>query len=162
MLICPRCGADMRTYSYNETNQETSKNYNLWSAYIKMFKSAMDFNSRSRRSEYWYAYLVNFIIGFVTVIILMPSLFPELGTAFDAKIYDKVVYITQFVYTVYSIVVFLPQLALTVRRLHDIGINGIWACLTLFPAGSFVILFFMTKDSMPGINAYGPNPKGIN
>ena len=162
MLICPRCGGDMYTYSYSPGNQENAKKYNIWSAYVKMFKSASDFRTRSRRSEFWYAYLMNFIISFIMIMILMLSLFPELGNMLDLKIHTKVAYVTEFVYMVYSIVIFLPQLALTVRRLHDIGMNGIWAALTLFPAGSLVILFFMTRDSMPGVNMYGPNPKGIN
>ncbi len=149
----------MHTSSHVPGEDNKAKKYNLWSAYVKMFKSYSDFMSRSRRSEYWYAYLMNFIISFIMILILIPAMLPELGFSIDDGSYKIVSAVTEFIYMVYTLVVFLPQTALTVRRLHDIGMSGIWVVLTFFPLGSLVILFFMAKDSAPGMNKYGLNPK---
>jgi len=158
-LVCPMCGGDMRTPSNGQNGGYTHIKYNPWTAYVSMFKKATDYRSRSRRSEYWYAYLMDFIIRFIMMAILVPAFMPEFGPAFKTETYETVAHITEYVYMVYTLVILFPQLTLTVRRLHDIGMNGIWAAMTLFPVGSIVILYFMTKDSMPGYNMYGPNPK---
>ena len=48
----------------------------------------------------------------------------------------------------------------TAARLHDIGKSGWWMLITLIPlVGPLIMLFFMVKDSQPGTNEYGPNPK---
>lgn len=58
--------------------------------------------------------------------------------------------------------VLVPNLALIVRRLHDIGKSGNNILFGLIPiAGPIILLVFMCTDSEPGINRWGPNPKGI-
>lgn len=162
----------MVTFDKEKGDKAVPLKMNPWSAYIRMFKKTGDFRTRSRRSEYWYAYLMDFIIRFIMIMILTPAIATEFnihfvaagefGALLNTETYATIAYVTEYVYLVYCLVVIFPQLTLTVRRLHDIGMSGIWAALTLFPAGSIVILFFMTKDSMPGMNMYGPNPKDVN
>ncbi|MEE4277317.1 MAG: DUF805 domain-containing protein [Halieaceae bacterium] len=60
----------------------------------------------------------------------------------------------------YSMVVFLPSLAVLARRLHDIGRSGWWILIIFLPIVGFLILLYWTvKDSEPGDNAYGRSPK---
>ena len=57
--------------------------------------------------------------------------------------------------------VFLPALAVAVRRLHDTERSGWWLLLIFLPLiGAIVLIIFLVQDSTPGDNAYGPNPKG--
>jgi len=66
---------------------------------------------------------------------------------------------TDIVEFVYSIAVFIPALAVTVRRLHDTGRSGWWLLLFLIPViGFIVLLVFYCQDSKPD-NQYGRNPK---
>ena len=52
-------------------------------------------------------------------------------------------------------------MAAQTRRLHDIGRSGRWFLINLVPiVGPCVFFFWMCKDSTPGENEYGPNPKG--
>ena len=54
------------------------------------------------------------------------------------------------------------MLAAAVRRLHDTGKSGWWILISLVPlVGFIVLLIFYVKDSDPGANAYGANPKGV-
>lgn len=54
----------------------------------------------------------------------------------------------------------LPILAVTVRRLHDLGRSGWLILVALIPfIGVFVVLFWATQEGNPDHNQYGPSPK---
>jgi len=104
-------------------------------AYKKFLSNYANFNGRSSRSDYWYVFLVNFIIGFVL------GLLGDLGVILSS---------------LYSIAVFIPSLALIVRRLHDINKSG-WSYLfMLIPlVGWIIVLVFLCTDSVNENNKYG-------
>ena len=59
-----------------------------------------------------------------------------------------------------SIVFLVPTIAVTARRLHDIGRSGWWQLISFIPLVGFILLLIWTiQDSAPGTNEYGPNPK---
>ena len=101
-----------------------------------------DFSTRSRRMEYWMFLLMNCVISIVLGIVAA-----MIGL--------------RWISYVYSIFLFVPSLAVSVRRLHDTGRSGWWLLLVLIPViGWLVLLFFYVQDSQSGDNEYGPNPKG--
>jgi uncharacterized membrane protein YhaH (DUF805 family) len=54
----------------------------------------------------------------------------------------------------------IPGLAVTVRRLHDVGKSGWMFFIVLIPLiGTIWLLVLMMTDSQQGINKWGPNPK---
>src|SRR5690625_547897 len=58
---------------------------------------------------------------------------------------------------------FVPSIAVTVRRFHDIGKNGWTILMAIIPfVGGIILLVFTCLDSEPNDNKYGPNPKSIN
>lgn len=61
---------------------------------------------------------------------------------------------------IYFLVILLPTVGVSIRRLHDIGRSGWWLLICLVPIiGFIVLLIFTVQDSTPGDNQYGPNPK---
>lgn len=61
---------------------------------------------------------------------------------------------------IYTVVVFIPNLAVSVRRLHDTGRSGVnmfWVFLPLI--GAIILLVYMLTGSNVGDNAYGPQPE---
>jgi uncharacterized membrane protein YhaH (DUF805 family) len=53
----------------------------------------------------------------------------------------------------------IPVVAVTVRRLHDIGMSGWWALLLLVPyIGGLIVLVFTLLPGQPHANAHGPAP----
>jgi uncharacterized membrane protein YhaH (DUF805 family) len=55
---------------------------------------------------------------------------------------------------------FLPNLAVSVRRLHDRDKSGWWLLITLVPLIGFLFLFYnYISAGTPGDNSYGPDPK---
>lgn len=61
---------------------------------------------------------------------------------------------------VYSLAVLVPSIAVSARRLHDIGKSGWWQLIVLVPIiGGIYLLVLVCTDSNAGDNKYGPNPK---
>ena len=60
----------------------------------------------------------------------------------------------------YGLIMFLPGLAVTVRRLHDTGRGGMWVLIALIPIIGWIwLLVYMAEEGHSGSNEYGPNPK---
>ncbi|MAJ32884.1 MAG: hypothetical protein CMC18_09645 [Flavobacteriaceae bacterium] len=63
-------------------------------------------------------------------------------------------------YIIYALFVFIPGLAVAVRRLHDVGKSGWMLLIALIPLiGAIWLLVLYLTNSNPGENKYGPNPK---
>jgi len=64
------------------------------------------------------------------------------------------------IYVCYFFAIFVPSLAVAVRRLHDIGKSGWYLFFGFIPiVGGIILLVWACQDSQPGINEYGTNPK---
>lgn len=116
--------------------------------YLEVIKKYAVFNERARRREYWLFILFNVI--FTTVAVLLDNI---LNTTIGRSPYGVF-------YLLYGLFVFIPSLAVLVRRLHDIGKSGWMIFIALIPvAGTIWLLVLLVTDSQAGENQYGPNPK---
>lgn len=119
--------------------------------YLKVLKQYVDFTGRARRKEYWMFYLF-----YIIFLILAALIDFALGLTFG----NGVPY--GWIYTLFALAMFLPALAVSVRRLHDIGKSGWYYLLGLIPlVGGIILLVWFVTDSENGENKWGPNPKGI-
>lgn len=106
-------------------------------------KRYADFTGRSRRKEFWTFYGTQFAIYWFFVG------FGNDGTRPGVTITGLI-----------ALFLFLPNLALMVRRLHDRDLSGWVALLALIPwVGWIVLLILALFDGVPGRNRYGENPK---
>jgi len=113
--------------------------------FINVIKKYAVFAGRARRKEYWSFIFVYYIIGLILGLL---TLLPTGGNIFG------------IVSVVYSIVLIVPTLAVSVRRLHDINRSGFSLFFVFIPlAGIIIILLFMVREGTPDENQYGPNPK---
>ena len=104
------------------------------------------FQGRARRKEYWMFTLFSFIIYMILFIIFAKIMSLPKGYMITAAIY--------------TLAVFFPTLAVTIRRLHDTNRSGWWSLLVIIPViGILILLIFMLLDSTPSNNNYGENPK---
>ncbi|MEZ4930068.1 MAG: DUF805 domain-containing protein [Chitinophagales bacterium] len=107
-----------------------------------------NFNGRARRKEYWMFALFNMIFAVVAMV-----LDNVLGIAIDSIGYGPI-------YGLYTLAVLVPGLAVAVRRLHDVSKSGWWLLIAFIPLiGGLYLIYLMVKDSDPGSNEYGSNPK---
>ena len=110
------------------------------------FKNYANFNGRARRSELWFASLGVGVISFVL------SMF---ASAIDGS---GNVGLFTVVYYLWSVAIFIPSLAVTVRRLHDVNKSGGYYFMILIPiVGAILLLVELVRDSQPGPNRFG-NP----
>ena len=116
--------------------------------YLKCLKQYADFAGRARRKEYWMFLLFNFIISFVFGFIdgLCGWVSQDIGLGILGGIY--------------SLFMFVPHLAVSIRRLHDIGKSG-WNILFGFIpiVGSIMLLVWFCTEGEQGMNDWGPDPK---
>ncbi len=120
---------------------------------ITCFKKYVTVKGRASRSEYWWFTLFNvlvslfigFGIGFITIIL-----------AWDTNFSDMVFDIT---INTLTLIIMLPAICVSVRRLHDTDRRGWWVLLWLIPlVGGIVMLFFTCEKSMEGDNRFGKDP----
>jgi len=106
------------------------------------------FSGRAVRSEFWWFYLFTVLLNWGSTIVGAATF--EVGDPLSGLLPGVV-----------SLVIFLPSLAVSTRRLHDTGRSGWWILLMLTVIGIIPVIIWWAKDSQPGANQYGPNPQGI-
>ena len=120
--------------------------------YLKVVRdNYANFNGRARRKEFWMFVLFNSIFGIAAMILDNVT-----GLAMGNLGYGAI-------YIIYGLAVFIPGLAVAVRRLHDVGKSGWMYLICLIPlVGGIWLLVLWTTDSIPGENKWGPNPKKVD
>jgi uncharacterized membrane protein YhaH (DUF805 family) len=125
------------------------------------FSNYVNFSGRARRSEYWYWVLFAVIVAIIAIYLDM-RYFPEWVTA-SAAVAEGTASAQATGGPITALVglgLFLPGLAVTVRRLHDTDRRGWWILLGLIPIiGIIVLIVFYCTAGTPGPNRFGPDPK---
>ncbi|HSG31486.1 MAG TPA: DUF805 domain-containing protein [Thermodesulfobacteriota bacterium] len=116
--------------------------------YIEVLKKYAVFGGRARRKEYWIFSLIHIIVCFVLTFIDS-----QLGLLKDEG--------PGVIGGLYILATLIPNIAVSIRRVHDVGKSGWWLLILFVPfIGGILLLYYLVKDSDPGQNQYGPNPKG--
>jgi uncharacterized membrane protein YhaH (DUF805 family) len=108
------------------------------------FQNYVNFNGRAARSEFWYWVLFTVLVSIAAGLIdaaLFPTsdLSPVSGLA--------------------GLALFLPGLAVSIRRLHDLDRSGWWYLLIFIPLiGLIVLLIWNCTRGTVGPNRFGPDP----
>ncbi len=114
------------------------------------------FEGRARRSEYWLFVLFQFIV-LIGAIIIGVVLDKAIGGG-DSQVGPYGMF-TVLLYMVVVLGLFIPSLAVAVRRLHDSDKSGWLYLIAFIPFGGIVLLVFFCLDGTHGPNKYGPDPK---
>jgi uncharacterized membrane protein YhaH (DUF805 family) len=102
--------------------------------YFDVLKKYAVFSGRASRKEYWMFVLFNMLVGFILGVI------------------ERVIGSGSLLYGIYSLGIFLPVLAVQIRRMHDVNKSG-W--FILVPIYNFILT--LTAGTQ-GDNQYGPDP----
>ncbi len=125
-------------------NHAAEANYGIIDWFKKGLRNYVNFSGRARRKEYWYFVLVQMGLFFVAMML-------------DSMIFDSE---TGLFYVVVALGLFLPCLAVTVRRLHDTSRSGWWFLISILPLiGSIILLVFLVSDTKRETNQWGPPAK---
>ena len=111
--------------------------------YFEALRKYAEFNGRARRKEFWFFFLINTLISW--------GLF--------AVDYLAHIFVLN---PIYGLVMLLPGLGVTVRRLHDTDRSGWWILISLVPViGGIVLIVLLAQEGGRGSNRFGTNPKAV-
>ncbi len=113
-----------------------------------------DFSGRSRRKEYWMFQLLMLLV-YMPLGILM-----GIGAAIGSDNGSGALfYLALVAMLLLMLAVFIPGLAVQVRRFHDQDKSGWFVLFNLVPyVGGFVVLVFMCLRGTSGPNRFGDDP----
>ena len=117
--FCGVCGASVTIENpgYDNDGGPTENSMVGFSQAIKLgFGKYADFGGRATRAEYWWWVLLVVLVGWV----------PLIGTLF-------------------TLVTFIPSLAVTSRRLHDVGRSGWWQGLPWLLVAVMVVTAILSQ-----------------
>lgn len=128
----------------NEVLWKLEENYTAFDWFKKVIKNTFNYKGRARRKEYWYYILI------ASIIILIGF---TLDGILDTP--DTLSGLAGFI-------LFFPSLAVTIRRLHDIGKSGWWYLISAIPLiGSLILLFWNCQETSPETNQWGAPAKRV-
>lgn len=135
-------------------------NLSMWGYFARAMTSRYaTFSGRARRKEYW-AFALFWIIVLVQFAIVALASGDGASGADDAEPSAAAV-IASLALGLFAVASFIPILAVTVRRLHDLGMSGWWLLLLLIPgAGSVASIIIGLIPGQPGDNRFGASPIG--
>ncbi len=114
---------------------------NLPQAVNSVFSNYATFSTRASRSEYWY---------FTLFVVLAEIVLQVLDQGLNSG---------GVLQGLFALGTFVPQFAVAVRRMHDIGRRGRWILLGFLPVIGWIwLLILLCKPGDAGPNLYGPPP----
>jgi len=113
-----------------------------------VFENYANFDGRARRSEYWYFALASGIISIILTIVDNIT-----GLTFGAAE-------TGIISGLYSLLVLIPGIGVSVRRLHDVGKSGWFLLIIFIPIiGAIWLIILACTNGTQGPNEFGQDPK---
>ncbi|MEA3072242.1 MAG: hypothetical protein QOD29_3688 [Alphaproteobacteria bacterium] len=116
---------------------------NFTQAISSGFNNYVNFAGRAARSEFWYW-------------ALFAALASLAGELIDLALFTSSTFTP--VQTLVNLALFLPGLAVSVRRLHDLDRTGWWLLLIFTVIGIIVLLVWDCMRGTVGPNRFGPDP----
>ena len=119
---------------------------NIKESFISVFVNWKNFSGRACRSEFWYFCLSVFLISFLLALVeaVLGIFNEEIG-------YGPLSLLFQ-------IIVIIPSISVTSRRLQDRGISGWWQLSYLIIIGFLVITILCMLPAKEDENKWGRNP----
>ena len=109
-------------------------------SYILFWRKGFDFKGRSTRSQYWWAFLANFIIYFLIAII----------TGISKEINETLGLLFSLIFILYSFGQYIPSISICIRRVRDMGKSWQWIFINLIPIiGGIWYIFLLCQPSLP-------------
>jgi uncharacterized membrane protein YhaH (DUF805 family) len=108
-----------------------------------------EFSGRSRRMEYWMWVLFQFLIGLAVMVLMVLAGGSALMSGDPAAMMAMggVALLIYGLYLILALVFFIPNLAVTVRRLHDTNRSGWWILAPLAPYLLMIVAASMAISS---------------
>jgi uncharacterized membrane protein YhaH (DUF805 family) len=120
---------------------------NMKEAVISVFTNWNNFSGRACRSEFWYFCLAVFLVSFIISIIEIATGMVDIESG-GTGILNIIVFL----------LILVPSISVTARRLQDRGWSGWWQLSYFTIIGIFVIFILTILPAKEDENKWGRNP----
>ncbi|MDE6267161.1 MAG: DUF805 domain-containing protein [Muribaculaceae bacterium] len=126
-------------------------------------KNYCNFSGRASRSEFWWSYLAQYAMMMILycVMIFLTIITTTILMAMDAEETTASI-VTMLICAgpmiILGLILLLPSLGVTVRRLHDTGRSGWYILISLIPLAGLILYYWLALPSDMYENQYGPVP----
>ena len=130
---------------------------------ITCYKKAFTIKGRASRSEFWWFALYFFCVYVIASWFFIPVVPPVFYEFFrDIPVLSSMNYDATRIAAMIAmfLLLVLPYITCSVRRLHDTGRSGWYWLIGFIPYVGELIRFLMLIDGSDGDNEYGPDPTG--
>ena len=114
-----------------------------------LIKKYATFNGRAALSEYWW-----FILFLTLGNLVFSGLDSYLGTTAGFMYQGNIEIKTSLFNGIFSLLTFIPSIAVAARRLHDVNKSGWWQLLTLTIIGIFPLVYWLLKKPVDKGNRF--------
>lgn len=114
---------------------------------LALMRNYANFNGRSSRGAFWWWVLATIVLSIVTTVfdmIMFPSMLADLGGNGPLSI-------------IASLAILIPNLAVSVRRLHDAGHSGWWLLIAFTVIGILLLIYWYCQPGERKQNNFGPD-----
>lgn len=128
-----------------------------WESYGSAFSSYAEFAGRTARGVFWRFFLINLLISWT---LFGAALASSAISASNAPYYAEpelpaAAVVLLALGAVYLLATIIPTLAITARRLHDVGRSGWWQLLGLIGLIGAIVVWVMCAGESKGPNQWG-------
>ena len=117
----------------------------LGDAVRRFFKKYATFTGRASRSEYWWWYLVSFVVtGVLQGLALATGGVGAIAEDGTAQAPGAGYWIFTILLLIWALATIVPSIAVLVRRLHDANFSGFFVFIGLIPFVGGIILLVLT------------------
>ena len=117
------------------------------------------FSGRASRSEYWWFFLFEIMVGGIALAVDVYLVISTLTAARRDEAALLALRPLDFMTVYYFAITFFPRMTVTVRRLHDVGLAGVFYLMYFVPLVGGLVVFVLTLlPSESDDNIHGPGP----
>ena len=151
-------------------NAQVTPSLSFIESIIICFKNYCNCSGRARRSEFWYFYICSVIIILILTCCSVTFLeykcyknssyyyyYETCSYEYESGYYPYIIFVS-----IVDLILFIPLVSASTRRLHDTGRPGTYYFICILPFGIFVLWYMWAQEGTIGNNIYGGSPKYPN
>ena len=117
---------------------------NIQSSIETCFSKYATFSGRASRSEFWF-FVLFYLLGSIITLIIDVNI---LGYSLESE-YTPI-------NSIFALILFIPSIAVTCRRLHDVNQSGWWQLLWITIIGGILLIIWHATEGEKKKNRFGP------
>jgi uncharacterized membrane protein YhaH (DUF805 family) len=133
-IKCKHCGSELVVNSGIITHVQPRSAFDEFKIAVHSgFINAFKFDGKASRTEFWDFYLFNFLGSIVLEIL-----------------------ISDYVSDIFDLLLFIPLLSVSFRRMHDVGRSAAWLLLVSTGVGIVPVIYWLSCQGENQNNRFGP------